>query len=1438
MSLLASSATNSGSPGILERFHPAVRVWFERRFVDGPTEAQAGGWPAIVEGQHTLVCAPTGSGKTLAGFLAAIDALYQAHEAGTSIEGSTQVVYLSPLKALAVDVHTNLEEPLAAIAEVAVELGYEPAPITVAARTGDSTSYERQMMVRRPPNLLVTTPESLYLYLTAEQSRATLATVETVIVDEIHALTRDKRGSHLTLSLERLGAVTERPPVRIGLSATVKPVETAARLLVGAGEPLPTIVDCGHRRRLDLSLELPDGELEAAVSGDQFNEILDRIAAHVANHRTTLVFVNTRKLSERVAHQLGERLGEDQLAAHHGSLSRERRQRVEHRLRAGDLRALVATASLELGIDVGPVELVCQIGSPHSIATFLQRVGRANHHRTGVPQGIVYPTTRDELVECAALLSAVKRGRLDALQPPEQPLDILAQQIVAEAAAMGEGGVAEDELFGLVRRAWPYRQLTREEYDEILDLVSLGIETGRGRRMAYLHRDRVNGRLRARRGARLAALTSGGAIPETGDYRVLMEPGDVFVGTVNEDFAIESFHGDVFLLGSHPWQVVQVTSGVMRVRDATGKHPTLPFWLGEAPGRTDELSEEVSRLRRAVAERLDGGGRESAIAYVQEVSGVDVVAAALVVDYLRAGRAGLGGVLPTHDEIVFERFFDETGGMQLIVHAPLGARINRALGLGLRKKFCVTFDFELQAAASNDAVLLSLGPQHSFPLEDVPAFLRPHNVRDAVSQAVLRSPMFTARWRWNLNRSLAVLRRKGGRLNPFNIQRMEAADLMSAVFPSLAACQDNAPAGPIEIPDHPLVRETLGDCLSEAMDIDGLQALVRRFEEGTVRLHFIDTVEPSVLAHEILNGAPFTYLDEDTEIGERRSRAVPLRRGLPVEPRELGRLDPQAIERVRAEAIPDVRDSDELHDVLLSLVVARPRQEWAEHFEALVGAGRCFEVHRPGISGVLWAGTERRAEVEALFPGASLVPDHPLPRGLVGVLDPAADDAAAATVVGGHLDVSGPATVDDLAAATGLSPSSVSIALEALRARGFAVSGRFEAGRGEQWSARRLLARIHHYTRERRRAQVRPISQEEWQAFLQTWWHAAARTQRHGRTGLAEVIEQLQGSEWPAGEWERIFAERVESYRPEWLDDLCLSGEVVWGRLSLLDRAAEGDDPEGDDHVGEQALRAGKRPSRRTPITFMLRQDLPWLLQAHRGAAAPAEPTPGPGRDVLDVLRRHGALFHSDLQTITNRPPTEVEEGLWDGVARGLITADGFNAVRSLLNAHAHARFARRPRSYARPGSRGRRGTWRQGVEGRWTLLPNAQPIDEIDQLAETVAWQLLLRWGVVFRDVYLNERLAVPWRETLWALRRLEARGLIRGGHFVTGVTGEQFASETTVPLLRPRRAGRVLAPPASQRPGRDDRSPAQTFVSASATASPPTSAPASFAPGRNPAT
>jgi ATP-dependent Lhr-like helicase len=867
---LAGDALAKGDA--LANFHPAVREWFVRRFPDGPTEPQIRGWALIAQGVDTLIAAPTGSGKTLAGFLVAIDSLYRAHAAGQDIACTTRVVYVSPLKALAVDIAQNLERPLAEIAAVAAELGLAGAPISVAVRTGDTSPAQRAQMLRRRPSLIVTTPESLYLLLTRARGREALAAVETVIVDEIHAVARDKRGAHLALSLERLEALCKRHPVRIGLSATQRPIDLVGHLLVG-DRPPPAVVDVGHRRDLDLALELPDGELEAVASAEQLGDVLDCIATLVRQHRTTLVFVNTRSLAERLAHQLGERLGDDVVSAHHGSLSRERRHRVETRLRAGELKALVATASLELGIDIGPVELVCQIGSPRSIATFLQRVGRSNHSRSGTPKGRLFPLTRDELVECTALLVAVRNGRLDAIQPARLPLDIMAQQMVAEVAAQEW---STDELYGIVRRAAPYAQLSRSQFDEVLDLVSQGIDTGRGRRGAYLHHDAINGELRARKGARLAAATSGGAIPEVGDYRVLAEPDDILVGSVNEDWAVESNAGDIFLLGTHSWQIRRVEPGVVRVRDAGASPPTVPFWRGEAPARTAELSAEVSALRLRVDDYLADGDPGGARQMLIDTAGIDADAAAMIVDYLAVGRAALG-IMPSQQDLVLERFFDDTGGMQLVVHSPFGARINRGLGLALRKKFCRAFNFELQAAATDDAIVLSLGLTHSFPLEDVPRYLSSRTVADTLEHAILDSPMFQARWRWNLNRSLMVLRFRNGRRNPPPIQRMESDDLLAAVFPQAAACQDNI-VGPIEIPDHVLVRQTIDDTLHEALDIDGVHDLLERIEGGQVRVHCRDTSEPSVLAHEIITARPYAFLD-DEEAQNRRTNAVHLRRG-------------------------------------------------------------------------------------------------------------------------------------------------------------------------------------------------------------------------------------------------------------------------------------------------------------------------------------------------------------------------------------------------------------------------------------------------------------------------------------------------------------------------------------------------------------------------------
>ena len=1195
----------------LEVFHPAVRAWFARRFPDGPTPPQAEAWPLIRAGSNTLIAAPTGSGKTLSAFLVAIDQLYREADAGVDISKQTRVVYVSPLRALAVDIKENLERPLTEIAQEAERLGLPPAPLTVAVRTGDTTPAARAAILRKPPTFLVTTPESLYLSVTAERSRVRLETVRTVIIDEIHALARDKRGSHLALTLERLDHVISAAggerPTRIGLSATQRPIETVANFLVGAKRPC-SIVDCGHQRKLDLALELPEGELEAIMSGEQMGEVLDRIASMVADHRTTLVFVNTRRLAERLAHQLGERLGEDVVAAHHGSLSKDRRHRVEARLRNGELRALVATASLELGIDIGPVELVCQIGSPRSLATFLQRVGRSGHTRWGTPKGRIFPLTRDELVETSALLIGVRAGRLDALHPPIAPLDILAQQIVAETAAESW---STDGLYALCRRAAPYAGLTREDFDRTLRFVTEGITTGRGPRGNYVHHDTVNGELRGRRGARLAALTSGGAIPEVADYRVIAEPDDTFIGTVNEDWAIESMAGDVFLLGTHTWRIRRVEAGVVRVTDADGADPTIPFWLGESPGRTTELSEEVSRLRSVVDTYLAAGDPDGATAWLVTTAGICDAAAETIVAYLAATRAVLG-LVPTRSELVLERFFDDSGGMQLVLHCPYGARLNRGLGLALRKRFCVTFDFELQAAANDDAVVLSLGPQHSFPLEDVKSFLRSDTVGDVLRQAMLVPPfaMFTSRWRWNLNRSLVVLRYKGGRKNPPAIQRMEADDVMAAVFPSAAACQENA-SGPLQIPDHPIVTQTVHDTLTEALDLEGLTDLLRDLECGRVSMHSRDTTEPSPMAHELLSGRPYTFLD-DAPTEERRTRAVNLRRGLPVALGEIGHVDPAAIERVRAEVRAEPRSEDELADLLASLVLCPPNAGWQVLFDKLLSHQRAVV-----LSNSSWATSERRAIAEAMLRGDSTEET----------------DTATREAVAGLLETAGPTTLAAISAATGLGTSTVAIALAALEGHGQILQGRWEGDQG-QWCSRRLLHRIHVYSQKRRRAEIEAVPAQTFMQFLLRWQHVAPGCRVRGPDGLLKVISQLQGWEAPAGSWETaLLPGRVEGYRPSLLDHRCHAGDVSWGRLSL------------PAHVDDTPARS---PSRATPITLCGREDLGWLLALARGGEQlPCEPTVGALNEIIEALRERGARFLRELAADTGRLSGDIETAAW-----------------------------------------------------------------------------------------------------------------------------------------------------------------------------------------------
>ncbi len=1443
---------------VLEAFHPAVRTWFERRFA-APTDAQSAGWPEIMAGRDTLISAPTGSGKTLAAFLVSIDSLIKQAEAGT-LDDTVHVVYVSPLKALSSDISRNLEEPLEGIAEVAKELSLPEIRIRTALRTGDTTQHERQQIIKDPPHILITTPESLYLMVTAERSREILRNVQTVIVDEIHALVRDKRGSHLALTLARLDHVCGERPARVGLSATVKPIEYAAQFLVGAdrvrpeGVPECAVVNSGHQRDIDVSLSVPPADLEAVASAEQWRDTYDELAELIKAHRTTLVFVNTRRLSERVAFALAERIGEEHVGAHHGSLSKERRLTLERRLKDGELKALVATASLELGIDIGAVDLVCQLESPRSITTFLQRVGRSGHALGLTPKGILFPTTRDELVECAALIRAVRSGRLDRVYPPEAPLDILAQQVVAEAACEPW---AEDDMYGLVCKAWPYANLERKDFDEIVEMMSEGIAVGSGRVAHYIHRDRINGILRGRRGARSVAIQCGGAIPEIADYRVIAEPEGTFVGTLDEDFSVESMAGDIFLLGSTSWRILRIeAAGIVRVEDARGAPPTIPFWNGEAPGRTLELSEEVSRLRADIAARLPDtrrpgssvsqphhgsgsstasqgsenasrngddnaiperelsltghpSGQLSLTKWLEAECSLPPGAAEQILRYVRVQRDSLG-IVPTQQDIVFERFFDESGGQQLVVHAPFGARINRAWGLALRKRFCVGFDFELQAAASDDAMLLSIGPNNSFPLEAMFDLVKPQWARESVEQALLigNSPMWGSRWRWDATRSLAILRQRSGRRVAPPLQRMKADDLMAAVFPRLVACQENV-VGAIELPDHPLVRQAMTDCLYEAMDLDGLMEALNRIERGEIKYHARDTTEPSPFAHEIINSKPYTYLD-DAPLEERRARAVVLRRTLPENARDLGVLDPDAIALVREEASPQPRDAEELHDLLLNAVALRSDlgAELTPWFDTLADDRRVAALET--ADGVrLWFAAENLPLVRELYPGATVRPELRLPPNLERE---ATEDEARLAVVRGHIDTLGPVTASELAARVGLSVAAINVGLAMLEGEGTVLRGHFRRDVDEEeWCDRRLLARIHRYTLDRLRSEIEPVSIQDLMRFLLRWQHLAPRTQLEGKRGLFEAIAQLQGFDVPAIAWERhILPSRVAAYKGSWLDELCLSGDVAWARLASRKGAY------GENGSSRAAANSA------TPVSFARRVDLPWLLACIRNGTPPEVPRAGAGADILELLEARGALFHDDIVAGSRRLPTDVERGLWDLVARGLITADGFQALRSLM-ASTKKRNIHRPQRARLFRTLSVAGT----PSGRWSLLPSlasalavaqgpspepahpevskggsrpahsevskdeAEPtvqsgLPAVDELAEFWAEQLLFRYGVVFRDITQRETFAVPWREVLRALRRMEARGQIRGGRFVAGVYGEQYARPEAVEALR----------------------------------------------------
>ncbi len=1368
-------------------FHPIVREWFQDRFQQ-PTGAQAEGWAAIGEGRHTLIAAPTGSGKTLAAFLTCIDGLVRQGLEGELPE-TTQVVYVSPLKALSNDIQKNLAVPLQEIAELGRthasfaglgDSGINWPEIRIGLRTGDTPQSERQKMAKTPPHILITTPESLYILLTSASGRRGLKGVKTLILDEIHAVADDKRGSHLSLSVERLCALSEDPVVRIGLSATQRPIEEVARYLVGNnsigpdGVPDCAIVDTGHARKIDLALQLPEQELGPIASHELWGETLDSISELVKAHDTTLVFVNTRRLVERVSHQLSARLGEEVVVAHHGSLSREIRLDAEQKLKSGQVKVCVATASLELGIDIGDVDLACQIGSPRSIGILLQRVGRSGHSVGGTPKGRLFPLTRDELAECVALARAIRHGNLDTLSIPSWPVDVLAQQIVA-ACAQEEW--AEDDLYTLVLRAYPYRELPREKFDQAVEMLSEGFARRLGRGAAYLHRDRVNGTVKGRRGAPLAAMTSGGAIPENADYDVIADPEDTFVGTVNEDFAIESLKGDVFLLGNTAWKIRRVESGRVRVEDAHGQPPTIPFWLGEAPGRTTELSDEVTEIREGIDELLPDSA--AAREWVVSQSGVDLEASSQLVAYIEEGKRVLG-LTPSKNRVIAERFFDESGGMQLVIHAPFGARINRAWGMALRKKICRSFDFELQAVATDDGLNFSLGPGLSMPVGEVFTYLKSGTIEEVLTQAILQAPIFGTRWRWNSTRALAILRHTGGKKVPPPLQRMRSDDLLAAVFPAQVACQDNAPPGDIEIPDHPLVFETMRDCLTEASDLEGCRDLLGGIESGEIEVYGRDTVQPSVFSHQILNAMPYAFLD-DAPLEERRARAVSLRRALPEDSRDLASLDPEAIRLESENAWPRIRDKDELHDALLTLGIlpegaegiGRPSMEnlpLTNWLTELSNAGRAHRVaaksgEEPAFMLHGWVAAERLDLVRTAYGNISASPE---PRAALSLFAghgfEGSREEAILALVRGWVDSIGPFTAAELSSTLALPPDDVLYALGQLENEGIVLRGSYRHGAEvDEFCDRRILARIHRSTIDSLRSQVEPVSPATFIRFLLDWQHVLPEAKVHGEGGLFAVIEKLQGFETAAGVVEEeVLGNRVAEYSGLMMDRLCMSGEVVWGRFS----------PRVPSHqaFGYNGTSSGRAAfSRSTPVALGLRESLDWLLPEQSGVA---DGLIGAAQETLEYLRDRGASFLTDITAATKRLPSDIEEALWTLVASGIATTDGLEAMRQRL------RGTKRPRrSGATKAVRQRRSF------SRWSLLEAPDPVED---RTEAVARQLLLRYGILFPELLARDSLAVRWRDMARVLRRLEARGEIRGGRFVTGFIGEQFALPEAADALR----------------------------------------------------
>jgi ATP-dependent helicase Lhr and Lhr-like helicase len=1451
---LGGRAINYDVNSVLDEFHPAVRKWFARRF-GAPSQVQERGWPVIAEaqkaaGHDVLLCAPTGSGKTLAAFMWAIDRLVGEAEHG-ALRDEISVLYVSPLKALANDIRINLEEPLAGVRAVAAGDGLDLATIRAGLRTGDTPAGERAAMLRRPPQILVTTPESLFIQLTSPRFRQKLSAVRYVIVDELHAVAGNKRGAHLMLTLERLERLIRTRgasrPTRIGLSATLNPIETLAAFLAGAdvandGTRNPRRVRIVRAddspRQLDLQIIAPGPEIGSLATHQHWEAMYDALAALIREQGTTLVFTLSRRWAERIALALQKRVGVDAVMAHHGSLARAERLQAEQRLKRGELKAIVATSSLELGIDVGAVDLVCQVDSPKSIAAAVQRIGRSGHHLGGIPKGRFFALTIDDLLECAAAVRAVRQGHLDEVEIPTGCMDVAAQQIIA--LATDEEDINETQLLGVLRSVQNFAQLDLPSLRGLLGQMARQLPEriqGANPKIFY---DPVNGRVRARRGARLAAITSGGTIPESGNLDVVIASESRKIGDVEEDFAQESSRGDIFSLGSMPWRVLGISKNRFMVEPAPGMAPSLPFWQTEAAGRSRALSTELCELRQRIASLIArSGGEDEAIAWLGSECALEGEAAKQAVAYIRRGLAALGAV-PDERTLVVERFFDGLGGTQIVIHSPWGIRLNRGFGLALRKRLCQSFDFEIQASAIDDAILLALNSRHSFPLDNILTLVNSHTAREVLEQALLDAPMFEVRFRHAATRALSIMRSGRGSKVPAWIQRLRSQELITALFPQRNACLDNRPAT-TALPDHFIVNETMRECLVETADLPGLEALLRGLEDGSIRPVLVDSIAPSVFAHRVLLAWDYSFLD-DGERANRRSRTVTMNRAMAEDVfrnenlAEL--LSAEAVELVTAEIegrAPSTRarNADELYELIrlhgcvpCGTIPVRTSAEPTEWLSTLTMQGRLCRVRLgEAESPEVAIAAEDLALFAAAYPdlkvdansdrdsrrqtaGREATP-YPPPRGQgegtkIGRFASSDEEpdrgTAVEEIVRRALVTSGPLLPVDLVQRLLLPMKEILSALIALEAKGSIFRGHFthvrrdkaftpvnqriEGGAKDgtdspegidvQWCDRHVLERIHRQTLNLLRSSVEPCNDADFVAFRLKWNGIGEPHQPTGVNGVRHILERMSALAFTPDVWERAI----------------LPARVADYRPEYLDLVCMS---------GEFAWVAAPFHAE-----FEAHRDFPatvaFLPRKGRCHWPPQEMlADAKAQIVAEVLSRFGAQYLDQVAEHANLSERDALSALWRLAAAGLVSNDSFGPLRLLTAAPEAAGLIGTRRPHREPNRRDAalRARLQSSLSGRWSRVPQYGPEAAAVKITDThdahgvdeareVALLLLQRHGVLARELMALEQIELSWQQILFALRRLEYAGTIRRGWFVHALSGEQYALPEALEILR----------------------------------------------------